>query len=118
MTTTDFRLIAILRIARQLSLGEGATSLEAALAHTGYAAYRPSFDAADVRALLAAHPSLLEQWLAYAEDKRTDQGWYVLRDGEIGQITKPTSQRSYATIDEAVAQFVVRELDFWAGLSA
>ena len=100
MTTTDFRLIAILRIARQLSLAEGATSLEAALAHTGYAAYRPSFDAADVRALLAAHPSLLEQWLAY------------------GQLTKPTAQRSYATIDEAVAQFVVRELDFWAGLSA
>ena len=44
-----------------------------------------------------AHPSLLEQWLAYSEDKRTDQGWYVLRDGEIGQLTKPTSQRSYAT---------------------
>jgi hypothetical protein len=118
MTTTDFRLIAILRIAQQVSGGEGATSIEDALVHAGYAAYRPSFDAADVRALLEAHPSLLEQWLAYSEDKRTDKGWYVLRDGEIGQVTKPTAQRSYATIDEAVAQFVVRELDFWAGLAS
>jgi hypothetical protein len=118
MTTIDFRLIAILRIAQQLSAGEGGLSMEKALAHAGYAAYRPHFDAADVRALLEAHPELLEQWLAYAEDKRTDQGWYVLRDGEIGQVTQPTAQRSYTTIDEAVAQFVVRELDFWAGRAA
>jgi hypothetical protein len=118
MTTTDFRLIAILRIARQVSAGAGATSMAEALAHAGYAAYRPSFNATDVRALLEAHPSLLDQWLAYSDDKRTDQGWYVLRDGEIGQVTQPTAQRSYATIDEAVAQFVVRELDFWAGLAA
>jgi hypothetical protein len=115
MTTTDFRLIAILRIAAQLAMGEGAPSIQAALAHAGYAAYRPHFDAADVRALLEAHPLLLEQWLAYSEDKRTDQGWYVLRDGEIGQLTRPTAQRSYATIEEAVAQFITRELDFWAG---
>jgi hypothetical protein len=118
MTPTDFRLIAILRIAQQVSAREGAGSLEEALAHAGYAAYRPHFDAADVRALLEVHPALLEQWLAYAEDKRTDQGWYVLRDGEIGRVTQPTAQRSYATIHEAVAQFVVRELDFWAGLAA
>ena len=115
MTPTDFRLIAILRIAGQVCAGDGAISMEEALVRAGYAAYRPSFDAADVRALLQAHPALLEQWLAYAEDKRTDQGWYVLRDGEIGQLRRPTAQRSYATIDEAVAQFVVRELDFWAG---
>lgn len=117
MTTTDFRLIAILRIAAQVSGGKGAASIAEALAHTGYAAYRSAFDAAHVRALLEAHPALLEQWLAYSEDKRTEKGWYVLRDGEIGQITRPTAQRSYASIDEAVAQFVVRELDYWAGLA-
>ena len=117
MTATDFRLIAILRIAHQVSIREGGASIEDALVHAGYAAYRPSFGAAEVRALLETHPSLLEEWLAYAEDKRTDKGWYVLRDGEIGQVTQPTTQRSYATIEEAVAQFVVRELDFWAGLA-
>jgi hypothetical protein len=117
MTATDFKLIAILRIAHQVSIREGSASIEDALVHAGYAAYRPSFGAADVRALLETHPSLLEEWLAYAEDKRTNKGWYVLRDGEIGQVTQPTAQRSYATIEEAVAQFVVRELDFWAGLA-
>lgn len=118
MSNTDFRLIAILRIAQQVSAGGAGVSLEQALAHAGYAAYRPRFDAADVRALLESHPALLEQWLAYAEDKRTEQGWYVLRDGEIGQVTSPSAQRSYATIEEAVAQFVVRELDFWAARTA
>ena len=118
MTTTDFRLIAILRIAQQLAARGGAASLEESLAHAGYAAHRPNFEVADVRALLKAHPLLLEQWLAYAEDKRTDQGWYVLRDGEIGQVTRPSAQRSYATIDEAVAEFIVRELDYWAERNA
>jgi hypothetical protein len=118
MTATDFRLIAILRIPAQLAIAEAAPSLQAALARTGYAAYRPHFDAADVRALLEAHPALLEQWLGYSDNKRTDQGWYVLRDGEIGQLTRPSAQRSYAPIEEAVAQFIVRELDFWAGAPA
>jgi len=117
MASVDFRVMAILRIGHQVSIrGEG-LSIKDALARADYAAYRATFDVADIRALLEAHPSLVEEWLAYSEDKRTEGGWYVLRDGEIGQVLKPATQRSYASIEEAVAQFVVRELDFWAELA-
>jgi hypothetical protein len=118
MSDADFRLVAILRIAHQVSSGAGGLALRDAIARTGYATYRASFGAQDLQTVLVAHPSLIEEWLTYSEDKRTDAGWYVLRDGEIGQLQHPTAQRSYALIEEAVAQFVVRELDFWAGLTA
>jgi hypothetical protein len=108
--------MAILRIARDTSSRGKGLSMKDALARTGYVAHRPNFTIQDVHALIAAHPALLEEWLAYSDDKRTDDGWYVLRDAEIGQVRKPSAQRSYATIEEAVAQFVVCELDFCAGL--
>lgn len=110
----DFRLIAILRIAHLVATAGEGISVREALTRTGYAAYRLSFGAAELSAALLKHPSLVEDWLAYCDDKRTEEGWYVLRDGEIGQVLKPATQRSYASIQEAVAQFVLRELDFWA----
>ncbi len=116
MSDADFRLVAILRIAHFVSASAGGLALTDAIARTDYAAYRSSFGAQDLQAVLAAHPGLIEEWLAYSDDKRTDAGWYVLRDGEIGQLQHPRSQRSFASIQEAVAQFIVRELDFWAGL--
>jgi hypothetical protein len=117
MSEADFRLVAILRIAHYVSKSGDGLALRDAIARSDYGTYRSSFDAQDLQAVLTAHPALIEEWLAYSEDKRTDAGWYVLRDGEIGQLQNPTSQRSYATIEEAVAQFIVRELDFWAGAS-
>jgi hypothetical protein len=111
----DFTLMAILRIARDTSGAAGLPLLEA-LKRSGYRDHRPRFGAHEVRAALSAHPALIDEWLAYSEDKRTEAGWYVLRDGEIGQVLKPSAQRSYPTIEEAVAQFIVHELDYWAGL--
>jgi hypothetical protein len=109
----DFTLMAILRVARDTA-GPAGVALREALRRSGYKDHRPHFSAQDVRAVLAAHPALLDEWLAYSENKRTEAGWYVLRDGEIGQVLRPSSQRSYPTIEEAVAQFIVRELDHWA----
>ena len=113
----DFTLMAILRIARDISGARG-LSLSEALRRSGYRDHRPHFTAREVRAALTAHPALIDEWLAYSEDKRTEAGWYVLRDGEIGQVLKPSAQRSYPTIAEAVAQFIVHELDYWAGTGA
>ena len=41
---------------------------------------------------------------------------YRLQEKAFGGL-KPATQRSYPSIEEAVAQFVLRELDFWAGES-
>jgi hypothetical protein len=109
----DFTLMAILKVARDVS-GRGGLSLREALRRSGYRDHRPRFSAQDLRAVLVAHSALLDEWLTYSEDKRTEAGWYVLRDGEIGEVLRPASQRSYPTIEEAVAQFILRELDYWA----
>jgi hypothetical protein len=52
--------------------------------------------------------------MSYSEDKRTDGGWYIQRNGNIGRVLKPATTRQYATIQDAVAEFVMLELDFWA----
>ena len=70
-----------------------------------------------MRLVLKGHRELLEGWFAYSEDKRTSGGWYLLRSGEIGRVGDPESQMQFESLAEAVAEYVVRELDFWAGLA-
>jgi hypothetical protein len=116
MGLADGELLAILRIGHETSIRGAGISLRDALAEARYAACRPGFTVDDLRSLLAAHPSLVEEWLAYSEDKRTSGGWYVLRSGVIGQVSKPSSSQRFDTVERAVAEYVVRELDFWARL--
>ena len=112
-----YRLMPLLRIAQRLGAETGAT-VGALLERAGYRASRPGFGSGEVRAMLISHPSLVDQWLAYSEAKETPEGWYVLRDAEIGQLLRPASQRRFACIEEAVAQFILRELDHHAGIAA
>jgi hypothetical protein len=118
LSAAGFRLMPFLRIAQQRGAGGSAESLREALQRAGYAQSRPSFGADQVRDVLDAHPALLDAWLEYSESKDTADGWYVLRDGEIGQLSKPASQRQFNSIQEAVAQFIICELDHHAGLAS
>ncbi|HEY2808508.1 MAG TPA: hypothetical protein VGI91_06910 [Steroidobacteraceae bacterium] len=113
--TVGYALMPILRLAQQLPPGG---SLTEALQQLGYAKSRASFAAADVRALVSAHPALLDAWLAYSQGKQTADGWYVLPDAEVGQLSRPSSQRHFASIEEAVSEFILRELDHHAALAA
>ena len=87
-----------------------------ALKAAGYAEHRSSFTKADLLPILAANLEIIEQWLSYSEDKRTDGGWYIRRNGKIGRVLRPETERVFASIHEAVAEYVVLELDFWAHL--
>ena len=87
-----------------------------ALKVAGYAELRPSLTAAELRSVIADHPELIEQWMSYSEDKRTDGGWYIQRNGNIGRVLKPASALQYASIQDAIAEFVMLELDFWADI--
>jgi len=113
MPDRDARLMAILRIGRDASLRGTGVSVRDALRRTGYVGYRPTFKASDLLSLIAADPSLVEDWLAYSADKRTSGGWYVQRSGEIGRVSIPGSRMAHSSIQEAVAEFIVRELDYW-----
>lgn len=113
MNNRDAPLTAILRICRDVSSGADGVSIRDALKRTSYIGHRVGFKAADLRPLIDADPRLIEDWLAYSENKRTTGGWYVLRTGEVGQVSNPASRINYLLLSEAIAEFVVRELDYW-----
>ena len=114
MTDREARLHGILGIGQSVSMRGNGISLREALKVTGYAEFRSHFTAADLQPIVAAHPEFTEQWLSYSEDKRTTGGWYIRRDGRVGRVSQAGADREFATMHEAVAEFVVLELDFWA----
>ena len=118
MADVNAKLMAILRIGHDASTKGSGLSLREALARTEYKANRPYFGPAELRSAIDANPFLVEEWLSYSEDKRTAGGWYLLRDGELGQTLVPNSRLHYSSIQEAVTEFIVRELDFWSGVTA
>jgi hypothetical protein len=113
LSEAGYRLMPFLRMAQ--AAGAGHASLAERLRRGGYAPARPSFTVEDVAEVLAAHPSLVDAWLHYAESKQSADGWYVTRDAEVGQVRNPAAQRRFPSITAAVAQFILRELDYQAG---
>ncbi len=116
MRDDNSHLLAILRIAHETSMWGAGPSMCEALRRTQYRRCRASFGPAELRSLLSADPALTEEWFAYSEDKRTNGGWYLLRSGEVGRLGDPELRKHFESLEEAVAQYVVQELDFWAGL--
>jgi hypothetical protein len=116
MRDRDQELLGILRIGHETSMRGAGLSLREALRRTQYKDRRASFGSADLLPLVNAHQALSEDWLAYSDDKRTNGGWYLLRSAEIGRVGDPDSRESFEGLEEAVAEYVVRELDFWADL--
>jgi hypothetical protein len=108
-------LLAILQIGHDMSTRGSGQSLSEALRETRYADLRANFGPGDLRPLIISRPELAESWCAHSADKRTSGGWYLLRSGEIGRVSDPESSVYFDSPEEAIAEYVVRELDFWAG---
>jgi hypothetical protein len=117
MGDSGAELLGILRIGHETSMRGAGLSLREALDRIHYKDRRAAFGPDDLRLVLKAHQELLEEWFAYSENKRTSGGWYLLRSGKIGCVAGPKSQMQFDSVEEAVAEYVVRELDFWAGLA-
>lgn len=99
MPPSPKELQRILAIGHDTSMrGEG-ISLSDAIRRTQYVSLRARFNAADLVPVIRAHPELILQWLMYSEDKRTNGGC-ALEDNS----------------PEQVADYVIRELDFWASV--
>jgi hypothetical protein len=107
----------ILRIGHETSIRGAGLSLRDALSQARFREIRPSRDESLLLAYLKDDPSPVEEWLLYSEDKRTDGGWYLLRDGTVGQVRRPGEEIRFPTVEQAVAAYVLRELDFWAQLA-
>ncbi len=116
MTAERAELLDVLRIGHETSMRGAGLSICEALGRARYRERRPGFEAEDLLPLLEADPELSKAWFAYSEDKRTSEGWYLLRSGEIGRLDDPDSRCQFACPEDAVAEYVVRELDYWTGL--
>jgi len=116
MIDRDTQLMKILRSGHLTSMeGEG-ISLHEALERTNYIELRKTFGQDDLIEIIRKHPVLVSDWFAYSEDKRTSGGWYLKKPSEIGQVGNPDSRKSFDSFEEAVAQYVLKELDFWAAV--
>jgi len=109
------QLTAILRIGHDTSMRGQGLSLRDALARSEYSRLRCEFDASDLVPLLRGNPELMTQWLSYCKDKRTSGGFWVSETTcEVGSLETPECDLRCESLEEAVAQFVVRELDYWS----
>ena len=114
MNPLQEKLLAILNIGNDTSMrGEG-VSLRQALSRVNYLEVRRQFNPQDLLPLIQTRRQLIDQWIMYSADKRTTGGWYVTEAGKVGQVDNPKSTIYFASIEEAVAEYVVRELDYWA----
>jgi hypothetical protein len=114
--SSQAEMLAVLGVGHLASIrsAEG-LSLRDALSRVRYLDVRPSIGAAELQALVARQPSLVEEWDLYSADKRTTGGWYLnAARCEMGQVERPDSIERFGTVEEAVAEYVLRELDFWA----
>ena len=109
-------LIEILDIGHETSMrGEG-ISLREALRRTAYNERRPLFKSSDLLPIIRHRPNYVYEWLGFSEDKRTSGGFWLMDDPPgIGNL-KTREKFSYLTMEEAVAEYVVHELDYWAAV--
>ena len=110
------QLLSILRVGHDTSMSGEGVGLREAIVRSNYEHLRPNFGPADLLPLVEADHSLIEEWAAYSRDKRTSGGWY-LDDLKIGQLNSP-GVVVFPSTAEAVANYVVCELDFWVSVRA
>jgi hypothetical protein len=110
--------VSVLGVGHLTSIrSEAGLSLRDALAQVGYGNVRKDLNVEELKGLIAQQPNLIEEWDLYSADKRTTGGWYLnAARREIGQIECAESVEQFATPEEAVAEYVLRELDFWFNL--
>ena len=113
MVDKENKVHAILRVGKDAS-NRGQGSLRDALARVDYTQARQHLGAEDLVEVLQKHEGIIEDWVAYSEDKRTSAGWYLKRTGEIGRLDDPRTVQRFGSMEQAVAENVLKELDYWA----
>jgi len=114
---TDAELQAVLRIGHDTSIrSANGVSMEDALNRTRYRELRGELSHEKLVAALNARPQAVHDWVMYSHDKRTSGGWALEPDScRIHRPEHRNSSYSFATLPDAVAAYVLHELDFWSG---
>ncbi len=111
------RILAIAHDHSTLRGGRG-LSLRHLIDESDYRSLRPRVQASQFAAILQAEPNLVDDWIAYSEDKRTSLGWGFGPSREGGWLVDgPEGAREkFASQFAACAAYVLHELDFWAAI--
>jgi len=88
-------------------------SLREVVHSSGYADLRGQFAPRELAAYLRARPEVIAQWVAYSEDKRTSDGWYLRPPYSLGRISSeppPMHEVKHVDLAAACAAFIIAEL--------
>lgn len=92
--------------------GEG-ISLREALHRVDYKNSRRRLQSSDLLQIIKKDQHYIDDWIGYSEDKRTSGGWWIIEHPPGIGYLKTGERISFSSIEEAVAEYVIRELDFW-----
>ena len=119
-TVLEENLLGILHIAREFSGvgGPSGQSLSQLLEELHYQLIRPQLNAQSLANLLRHRAKLIEDWLAYSEDKRTSLGWgfWAINSGSWAVGNLSGEFQEFKSRPNACAVFVLSELDYWSGI--
>lgn len=107
---------AIARLPRTF-LSRGDISAFAILEQSGYLERHADVTPDLLAEILTSDASLVDDWLAYSENKRTSSGWYFLRgipDFAIGYVSDAghkIDEDTYSDGAEACSNFIKKELE-------
>ncbi len=101
MAVNESELNDILRIGHETSMRGAGISLRNALRKTRYKDLRAGFGARDLLSVIEKNPSLVDEWIAYSQDKRTIGGWSFDEAGVIGRVGAPDSKIGFSSLNEA-----------------
>src|SRR6185312_2755625 len=87
---------------------------------TGYFKLHNQISEDDIRAALVHCPECVQEWMQYAEDKRTSSGWYFTLNDEglyetghfdIKSVPNHTNRVQYENAIDACAAFIKHEIE-------
>jgi hypothetical protein len=108
---SDAALDAVCRIPR---VYRGGKSPWAAVRQSGYKAVRDQITPVDFAQYLRRHPEYIEDWERYSLDKRTSDGWYLLRNERswtVGSLSVSHPDEQFELAAEACGHFILREVE-------
>lgn len=96
----------------------GNVSIFSLLEETGYSGLHDQILESDIRAALLRCPECVQEWIQYAEDKRTPSGWYFAQNDEgcyeTGYIADAHTRRNRVQYENAMdgcAAFIKHEIE-------
>lgn len=116
------QILRVLLVARDHSVLRGGRglSLRQLIEESGYRSLSPGIERSQLAVVLREEPAIVDDWLAYSEDKRTSCGWGLGPSPEGGWVVDGPDgiREKFANLEDACAEFVLRELDYWAAVVA